>query len=408
MTKRNTKGFTLVELLVVIAIIGVLVGLLLPAVQAAREAARRMSCSNNFKQIGLAIHNYHSAFKQLPEQGAGFSDIGNDVSGGSWAQSEISSQRNLSALVGLLPFIEQQALWEQIANPMGTNADGTIRPVPWPQMGPTPFRQFNYRPWVTEVPSFRCPSDPGVGLPAMGRTNYGVCMGDTTHRFFLWGPYNDVLELDTGHVAHLRASARGVFVPRTKTAFRDILDGLSNTIMMGEFATGLGDNDVRTQPLNWADPDGSDDDILFDNPSFCQGFTSPLRPRFWSDGADGGTAPSRVASASFLRGFSWSDRNYLNTTMNTILPPNSVTCLRSNSSDSGILPPSSQHQGGVHILMGDGAVRFVTDSIEAGAATNGGVGLDQIGPRTPGSRSPYGLWGSLGSRASREVIDGEF
>uniref|UniRef100_UPI003563CD6E type IV pilin protein n=1 Tax=Novipirellula sp. TaxID=2795430 RepID=UPI003563CD6E len=72
MNKVSVKrGFTLVELLVVIAIIGVLVGLLLPAVQAAREAARRMSCSNNFKQIGLAIHNYHSAYNQIPTHGSG-------------------------------------------------------------------------------------------------------------------------------------------------------------------------------------------------------------------------------------------------------------------------------------------------------------------------------------------------
>ena len=107
--QKRTGGFTLVELLVVIAIIGVLVGLLLPAVQAAREAARRMSCSNNYKQIGLAVHNYHSAYSQLPLHATGTDDVnGRDM----WDRQgdNTTANRRLSFLVGLLPFVEQQAL----------------------------------------------------------------------------------------------------------------------------------------------------------------------------------------------------------------------------------------------------------------------------------------------------------
>ena len=98
--KSKAKGFTLVELLVVIAIIGVLVGLLLPAVQAAREAARRMSCSNNFKQIGLAIHNYHSAYKQLPLHGGGTHPT---IQTNIWSSSNTGNNHRLSFLVAITP-----------------------------------------------------------------------------------------------------------------------------------------------------------------------------------------------------------------------------------------------------------------------------------------------------------------
>ena len=110
-THVRRAAFTLVELLVVIAIIGILVGLLLPAVQAAREAARRMSCSNNFRQIGLGLHNYHSAYKQLPTQLGG---TGNDLQGADryFLGSDRTNNQSLSFIVGLTPFIEQQALWE--------------------------------------------------------------------------------------------------------------------------------------------------------------------------------------------------------------------------------------------------------------------------------------------------------
>ena len=171
MTKLGKRqGFTLVELLVVIAIIGVLVGLLLPAVQAAREAARRMSCSNNFKQLGLGLHNYHAAFDKLPMQSGGTKDQG---MGGN-----MSNQFYLSFLIGTLPFIEQQALWEQISNPNQLNLAGAVITPPHPAMGPNPCHE-NYQPWLTQVPGYRCPSDPTLPTATqVGFTNYATCVGD--------------------------------------------------------------------------------------------------------------------------------------------------------------------------------------------------------------------------------------
>ncbi len=140
----SRRGFTLVELLVVIAIIGVMVGLLLPAVQAAREAARRMSCGNNFKQLGLGLHNYHAAYNRLPQQGGG-------TNGGGGTNNGLF----LSILVPMLPFVEQQSLWEQISNPLGT----------YPAMGPVQW-DTAYAPWRTTVGTYRCPSDPTETAPA--------------------------------------------------------------------------------------------------------------------------------------------------------------------------------------------------------------------------------------------------
>ncbi len=236
MNKRfQTRGFTLVELLVVIAIIGVLVGLLLPAVQAAREAARRMSCSNNFKQIGLALHNYHSTYKNLPGQMAG-------SRGFPYNNNQRSNQLRLSWMVGILPFEEQQGLWERISNPDGLNANGSTRATPWPPMGPAPWRS-DYTAWVTEIPGYRCPSDPGTGPSALGRTNYAACLGDAVEYTDV-GKYQWVIPntIDQNNAIQINASGRGMFVPRAYMKFRDVLDGLSNTIMCGEIATDLGES----------------------------------------------------------------------------------------------------------------------------------------------------------------------
>lgn len=398
-TRVLRPGFTLVELLVVIAIIGVMVGLLLPAVQAAREAARRMACSNNFKQIGLGIHNYHAAFDQVPTNGTGSKQV--------VGMTNASAQSNrlfLSWLVGTLPFVEQQALWEQISNP--SNVGGN-----WNGMGPVPWTTA-YVPWVTTVATFRCPSDPAqsLGSGSLGRTNYAASVGDSIDRghnggvndFGFWGNLDNANE--DWAVTRGRAGQRGFFWGRKKSQFRDVLDGLANTIAAGEVVTATGEREVRAEIVR---------DVAFTvvnetiaNPSLCKqgAHIDPARPNFYAPGANVNGALDQGKHSR------WADARPYYTGMHTILAPNSPSCVNQNNdgNHSGVIVSAgSRHQGGAHVLMGDGAVKFITDSIDTGNLLSHTVGRDAPA-LPPGSQSPYGLWGSLGTRASKETIRSDF
>ncbi|MBB3205823.1 prepilin-type N-terminal cleavage/methylation domain-containing protein/prepilin-type processing-associated H-X9-DG protein [Rhodopirellula rubra] len=387
--KEQRRGFTLVELLVVIAIIGVLVGLLLPAVQAAREAARRMSCSNNFKQIGLGIHNYHAAYNKLPKHGSGTYTEWPPNSG---IMPPGGNRSDLSLLVGILPFIEQQGLWEQISNP---TASGFAAMGPWPNRQLADHASVPYDPWMTNIPSYRCPSDPGVGLPAAGRTNYAASLGDSG----TLSQVGDTADNGTsrGLSAYQRSACRGAFIPRTQTGFRDILDGLANTIAMAEIATDLGDRDKRTMAVD--SPAG---DLWKENLS-CRQYVDVERPQFWR-----ATGVPTAGDAEQRRGYKWALARPLYTGFLTVLPPNAELCFQDTQEGEGNATASSRHQGGIHVLMADGAVKFITDSIEAGNSEAIQVRHDGNGFTPAGSQSPYGLWGALGTRAAKEVIDSEF
>ncbi|TWU16165.1 DUF1559 domain-containing protein [Allorhodopirellula heiligendammensis] len=403
------EAFTLVELLVVIAIIGVLVGLLLPAVQAAREAARRMSCSNNFKQIGLGMHNYHSAYNQLPKHGTGTPQLqGGNQEANTVANASTASDRlELSFTVPLLPFFEQQAIWQQISNPYVDPVSGARLP----SMGPGPRRSLadhanvRYEPWLTELQALRCPSDPGVGLPAQGRSNYVACVGDSMAEWH--GGINDQgREFSATSPQSRSASCRGFFVHRYHSSFRDVLDGLSNTIAAGEVASDLGDNDIRTTPAQ--SPGGSTGSTsVAGGVLSCDGYIDPQRPGFWAPTATLTPAAGPGTAAEQRRGYKWAMSRSTWGMFTTISPPNKPLCMDTNNFNGGILPPSSRHQGGCHILMGDGAVKFITESIEAGNQSSAVVGI-AAGLQPAGSASPFGLWGALGTRGNREVISDSF
>ena len=213
---KRRRGFTLVELLVVIAIIGILVGLLLPAVQAAREAARRMQCSNNVKQVGLACHNYESAFRSLPAGGI--------VSYTPAAQAALTATNFCTTgldrtqapwTVLILPFVEETNLYNQFDFRRRFTGSSNI-----------PGDAPNAALFATNMKKFQCPSDPNSESTVNNSNYLGVQGG---------GPPTGVGGPPCSTSAGQRVFFQnGVIFANSKTRFADITDGTTNVFLIGE------------------------------------------------------------------------------------------------------------------------------------------------------------------------------
>lgn len=342
LSARSRRGFTLVELLVVIAIIGVLVALLLPAVQAAREAARRMQCTNNLKQLGIAIHNHHDTFNKLPARR------------GKLLPS--ASNSRYSANLHLLPFMEQKTTYDlACTTPNGTTAAGNVNQ--W---------QGSHAPWMVSIKGFLCPSDgPDSTGGTVRQSNYMYNSGDSTNQAI--GPGTGTNNGTNG------SNCRGPFGAGTEFTFASVNDGLSNTIAMSERIRAGKDRGLHRlafQAGQW-----------FTTPNGCKAtFNYTTRTYNTSENLQG-----------WISGTRWADGGAVFSALTTVLPPNSPSCATDNHDDqSGCYSAVSYHPGGVNVLMMDGSSRFISETVNAGNPAASCINVS--GP------SPFGVWGALGSR----------
>ena len=387
-SRRSRGGFTLIELLVVIAIIAILVSLLLPAVQQAREAARRSQCQNNLKQLGLAMHNYHSTYKVLPMAWGGTRHnppypVGNPHGGDdNWFR--------LSVFVPLTPFLDNGALWDSISS-QSTMPDRDGNMLTWLPMGPGPF-ESHYLPWRTQLPVLLCPSDSAPVRNCADR-NYGLNWGDNgfpNSSASAW-PRNPFATPGRDGV-----TPRGMGDRHNNLSFASVQDGLTNTILLGEIGRFNGGRQF------FGDLAINMGSAIYQNPQVeCrEAVESVQEPGVYAVGVDLSLFSDRK------RGDRWADGSVQNGGFNTIFPPNGPNCNEDDRDDSfgGIFSAASQHSGIVQVLLCDGSVQSISETIDTGDLTQP-MPTDRNQVR---QNSIYGTWGALGSRAGGEIIDGAF
>ena len=392
---NKKRGFTLVELLVVIAIIGVLIALLLPAVQAAREAARRMTCANHLKQFGLALHNMHDIHGRFP---AALRQPEFSIAlGGVWKERG-------SWVCPLLPFVEQQSIYDLlILNSQGKMDERGWYMQPWDQRYNAPGNAGIWTPWAraNEINILLCPSNSGTGAfdgdnmdNGLGRISYRASRGDT------WLDYRDPLQT-RGLFGPGMAYAGETFDGAARESFicdmAGLTDGTSNTIAFSETIVGTkGSRKIKGGLLT---------EIKFDKkpdyPSKCISPSTTYRGEFDGPAAHI-DASGNIVAGDQVTGGRWTDAVANYTLFYTVLPPNSVSCTSSGRTfpegDWALVSASSGHPGGVNVCLGDGAVRFVSDTIDAGKPTTSPYDEKGEDNRNYSGPSYYGVWGNLGCR----------